>query len=69
MKIDYVIEESLWVEEEELDEMAERVKNGELIEAVVNEYIIGLDDCYYCYTYAFKDKIIAEVAKRAIERK
>lgn len=67
MKFDYVIEESLWVEEEELDEMAERVKNGEPAKNVVNEYIIGLDDCYYCYAYAFKDKIIAEVAKRARE--
>ena len=69
MNIDYVVEESLWIEEEELDEMAERVKNGELIEAVVNEYVIGLDDCYYCYAYAFKDKIIAEVTKRATEGK
>lgn len=65
MEFNYVIKDCILVPEEDLNEMAERVKNGESIEYVVDEYIIGLDDCEYYNSFAFDYKIIKEVRRRA----
>ena len=65
MEFDYTIEGSIWVSEDDLNEMAEKVKNGEPAERVVNDYISCLDDCEYYISYAYEDKIINEIKERA----
>ncbi len=67
MEFDYVVNGSIWVSEDDLNEMAEEVKNGRRIEYVVDEYVAMLDDCDFYNSSAFEDKIIVEVRKRARE--
>jgi hypothetical protein len=67
MEFDYTIEDSIWVSEDDLNEMAEQVKSGRPAEMVVDEYIACLDDGDYYNSSAYDYKIIAEVRKRARE--
>ena len=65
MDFNYVVKGCISISEDELNEMVERVKNGESIEHVVNNYINGLDDCEYYNSDAFDYKIIKEVRRRS----
>lgn len=64
MEFDYVIESSIFISEDELNDMAEQVKSGKSIELVVDEYVACLDDFDYYCSYAYIDKIINEVRRR-----
>lgn len=65
MEFDYIIKDSIFVSEDELNGMAEQVKRGMSAEVVVNSYIACLDDYEYFISDAFDYKIIAEVKRRA----
>lgn len=65
MDFEYTVEGVISISEDELNEMAEQVKNRIPIEVVVDSYIVGLDDCDYYNAFAFEDKIINEVRRRA----
>ncbi len=65
MEFDYIIKDSIFVSEDELNEMAEQVKKGISAEVVVGTYIARLDDYEYFISDAFDYKIIAEVKRRA----
>lgn len=65
MEFDYVIEGSIFISDDDLDDMVEMVKKGIPIEDVVTDYIACLDDFDYCISYAYEDKVINEVRKRA----
>jgi phosphoribulokinase len=65
MDFDYIIEGSIFISEDELNEMAEQVKRGTPVEVVVDSYIACLDDYEYFISDAFDYKIINEVRKRA----
>ena len=67
MEFDYIVNGSIFVTEIELNEMAEEVKNGRCIKNVVDEYVAMLDDCDFYNSFAYEDKIIAEVRRRARE--
>jgi hypothetical protein len=64
MEFDYVIENSVFISDDDLDDMAEMVKKGIPIENVVTDYIACLDDFDYFCSYAYEDKVIDEVRKR-----
>lgn len=64
MEFDYVIESSIFISEDELNDMAKQVKSGKSIELVVDEYVAGLDEFDYYCSYAYIDKIINEVRRR-----
>lgn len=65
MEFDYVIENSVFISDDDLDDMAEMVRKGIPIENVVTDYIACLDDFDYFCSYAYEDKVIDEVRKRA----
>ena len=65
MEFDYTIEGSIFIPNDDLDDMAEMVKKGTPVENVVTDYIACLDDFDYYCSYAYEDKIIDEVRKRA----
>lgn len=65
MEFHYIIEDSIWVSEDDLNEMAEQVKNGRPVEPVVDEYIACLEDNDYYNSFAFGYQIVNEVRKRA----
>lgn len=66
MDFDYIVEGSIFVSEDELNEMAEQVKRGVLsVKEIVDSYIACLDDYEYFISDAFEYKIIEEVRRRA----
>lgn len=67
MEFDYIIEGSIFVSEDELNEMAEQLKRGVLsVEEIVDSYIAAcLDDYEYYISDAFDYKIANEVRRRA----
>ncbi len=64
MEFDYVIKGSVFISDDDLDDMAEMVRKGIPIENVVTDYIACLDDFDYFCSYAYEDKVINEVRKR-----
>lgn len=66
MDFDYIIEGSIFVSEDELNEMAEEAKRGILsVEDIVNSYVSCLDEYEYCISDSFDYKIANEVRRRA----
>lgn len=65
MEFDYVIEGSIFISDDDLDDMAKQVKDGRPIELVVDEYIACFDDYDYYHSFAYENDIINEVRKRA----
>lgn len=66
MDFDYIISGSIFVSEDDLNEMAEEAKRGVLtVEEIVNSYLSCLDDYEYYISDSFDYKIVNEVRKRA----
>lgn len=66
MDFNYVVEGSIYVSEDELNEMAEQAKRGVLsVEEIVDSYIACLDDYEYFISDSFDYKIANEVRRRA----
>lgn len=65
MEFDYVIKNSVFISDDDLDDMAEMVKKGIPVGNVVTDYIAGLSDFDYYCRHAYRDKVIDEVRKRA----
>ena len=64
MEFEYTIENSVFISDNDLDDMAEMVKKGLPVEDVVTDYIACLDDFDYYCSYAYEDRVIDEVRKR-----
>ena len=67
MDFEYIVENVIFVSEDDLNEMAEQVKRGIPVKVVVDNYIASLDDCDFYNAFAFDYKIINEVRRRARE--
>ena len=65
MEFEFTITDSIYIPEEDLNEMARLVKNGESTKDVVEDYILGWSDYYDSISDAFDYKIIDEVKRRA----
>ncbi len=65
MEFKFTIEDSIYISEDDLNEMAEQVKRGTPVGIVVTNYITGLSDFDYYCRHAYRDKVIDEVRKRA----
>ena len=64
MEFEYTINDSVFISDDDLNDMAEMVKKGIPVEDVVTDFIACLDDFYYYCSYAYEDKVINEVRKR-----
>lgn len=64
MDFEYTVNGVISIPEKALNKMAKQVKKGKPIEYVVEQYIVGLEDCDYYNASAFDYKIINEVRKR-----
>ena len=62
--MDFYFENSIWVEEVELEEIVSRVKDGENFEDVYNDIVSGWDDLDYYTSHFIKNDVKKEILKR-----
>ena len=65
MDFEFTIKDKIYIPEDELNELAEEVREGRPVRDVVNEFISGFDDYDYYHAFAYRDRVIDEVKRRA----